>query len=196
MAKKSTRDLILGVAAKLFATAGFRRTTMEIIAAAAGRGRRTVYMYFENKAEIYNAVVDREIALITSPLKDIVSSGTVPEKTVRDYARMRLEGIKSLLDRNPLLMKDFSQSHNRIERLREKLYGQELRIVTPYFKTIVSPGKNPFSADPDALAITFLNMLRGNDRMLAGGGSYKRAVELADVASEIIITGIAAINRK
>jgi len=39
-------------------------------------------------------------------------------------------------------------------------------------------------------------MLRGNDRMLAGGVNYKRAVELADVASEIIITGIEAINRR
>ncbi|MCK7537729.1 MAG: TetR/AcrR family transcriptional regulator [Marinilabiliales bacterium] len=38
---------------------GLRRTTMETIAAAAGRGRRTVYMYFSNKAEIYDAVVDR-----------------------------------------------------------------------------------------------------------------------------------------
>ena len=195
MAKKSTRDLILGVAATLFATAGFRRTTMEIIAAAAGRGRRTVYMYFENKAEIYNAVVDKEIALITSPLKDIISSGFTTEKTVSDYARTRLEGIKSLLDRNPLLMKDFSQSHNRIERLREKLYSQELRIVTPYFKSVVSPGKKP-TTDPEAVAISFLNMLRGNDRKLAGGGNYKKAVELAGIASDIILSGIDAINRR
>lgn len=195
MAKKSTRDLILGVAATLFATAGFRRTTMEIIAAAAGRGRRTVYMYFENKAEIYNAVVDREIALIISPLKDIISSGVPTEKKISRYALTRLEGIKSLLDRNPLLMKDFSQSHNRIERLREKLYSQELRIVTPYFKSIVSPGKKP-AADPEAVAIAFLNMLRGNDRKLAGGGNYKKAVELAEIASDIILSGIEAINRR
>jgi AcrR family transcriptional regulator len=193
MAKKSTRELILGVAATLFATAGFRRTTMEIIAAAAGRGRRTVYMYFENKAEIYNAVVDRELALIISPLKAIISSGVSPEKTVRDYARMRLEGIKSLLDRNPLLMKDFSQSHNRIERLREKLYSLELKIVAPYFKSIASPGKN-HSSDPEAIAISFLNMLRGNDRMLTAGGNYQRAVELADLASDIILTGIESIR--
>jgi len=38
MAKNTTRDLILSVAATLFATAGFRRTTMETIAPAAGRG--------------------------------------------------------------------------------------------------------------------------------------------------------------
>lgn len=194
MAKKSTRDLILGVAATLFATAGFRHTTMEIIAAAAGRGRRTVYMYFENKAEIYNAVVDREIALITSPLKDIISSGGSPEQTIRDYARMRLEGIRSLLERNPLLMKDFLQSHNRVERLREKLYTQELRIVTPWFKKNVPEGQNHFHSDPEAIAITFLNMLRGNDRLLTSGGNYKRAVELADASSSIIITAIDKIN--
>jgi AcrR family transcriptional regulator len=41
---------------------------METIAAAAGRGRRTVYMYFSNKAEIYEAVVESEIRGITVPL--------------------------------------------------------------------------------------------------------------------------------
>lgn len=117
------------------------------------------------------------------------------EKKISGYALTRLEGIKRLLDRNPLLMKDFSQSHNRIERLREKLYSQELRIVAPYFKSIVSPGKKP-AVDPEAVAITFLNMLRGNDRKLAGGGNYEKAVELADIASDIILSGIEAINRR
>ena len=52
--------MIIDVAARLFATVGLRRTTMETIAAAAGRGRRTVYMYFRNKAQIYDAVVEKE----------------------------------------------------------------------------------------------------------------------------------------
>ena len=75
MARRSTRDMILDVAARLFATTGLRQTTIEAIATEAGRGRRTVYMYFANKAEIYEAVVQREIRSIIKPLHDVVSSG-------------------------------------------------------------------------------------------------------------------------
>ncbi|MFZ0471440.1 MAG: helix-turn-helix domain-containing protein, partial [Bacteroidales bacterium] len=74
MARKSTRDMIIGVAAGLFGTVGLRQTTMEIIAAAAGRGRRTVYMYFSNKAEIYEAVVEGELNRIINPLREIAAS--------------------------------------------------------------------------------------------------------------------------
>ncbi|HPE23793.1 MAG TPA: helix-turn-helix domain-containing protein, partial [Bacteroidales bacterium] len=74
MTKRGTREMIVDVAAGLFATVGLRRTTMETIAAAAGRGRRTVYMYFKNKAEIYDAVVDMEIKKITGPLSNLARS--------------------------------------------------------------------------------------------------------------------------
>lgn len=194
MAKQSTRDLILSVAVTLFATAGFRRTTMETIATAAGRGRRTVYMYFGNKAEVYNAVVDREIALIITPLKDIISSGGTQKEIIKKYAIVRLECLRALLKRNPLLLKDFSQSHNRIERLREKLNSLELKIVTSFFTGITLSGKNLAAGDAEALAITFMNMLRGNDRLLTVAGNYDRTVKLAEFAADLVINNLTGLT--
>jgi len=190
MAKKNTRDLILDVAATVFATIGLRRTTMETIASAAGRGRRTVYMYFKNKAEIYNAVVEREIEYITIPLRDIVSSDGPWEETLNRYATVRRERISNLLDRNPLLLKDFSLSHYRVERLREKLYERELQIVIPFFREIVDDKNINGNSEPGYLAISFLNLLRGNDRMLAFTGDKKKAAALSDMAALLIINSI------
>ncbi len=190
MAKKNTRDLILDVASTVFATIGLRRTTMETIASAAGRGRRTVYMYFKNKAEIYNAVVEREIGFITLPLRDVISSDGPWEETLYRYATVRREQISTLLDRNPLLLKDFSLSHYRVERLREKLFERELRIVTPFFGEIVNGMNIKVIAEPGYLAISFLNLLRGNDRILAFPGSHEKAAALSDIAALLIINSI------
>ncbi|MCB9029306.1 MAG: helix-turn-helix transcriptional regulator [Bacteroidales bacterium] len=69
MTKRGTREMIVDVAAGLFATVGLRRTTMETQQRQPAVAGGTVYMYFKNKAEIYDAVVDMEIKKITGPLE-------------------------------------------------------------------------------------------------------------------------------
>ncbi len=121
MARKSTRDMIIGVAAGLFGTVGLRRTTMETIAAAAGRGRRTIYMYFSNKAEIYEAVVEGEMNRIIKPLREIAASEEPFGQVLQNYAVERIRLLKDLGRRNPLLIKDFTQGTSRVEKLKERL---------------------------------------------------------------------------
>uniref|UniRef100_UPI002674FA63 TetR/AcrR family transcriptional regulator n=2 Tax=Duncaniella TaxID=2518495 RepID=UPI002674FA63 len=55
-----TRERLLDVARQLFASNGVERTTMNDIATASDKGRRTIYTYFKNKKEIYDAVIERE----------------------------------------------------------------------------------------------------------------------------------------
>ena len=55
-----TREKLIEVARQLFAHKGVENTTMNDIAAASDKGRRTIYTYFKNKREIYNAVIERE----------------------------------------------------------------------------------------------------------------------------------------
>ena len=55
-----TRDKLIDIARQLFAHKGIENTTMNDIAIAAEKGRRTIYTYFKNKRDIYNAVVETE----------------------------------------------------------------------------------------------------------------------------------------
>ena len=50
-----TRDKLIEVARQLFVHKGIENTTMNDIANASDKGRRTIYTYFKNKKEIYNA---------------------------------------------------------------------------------------------------------------------------------------------
>ena len=125
--------MIIGVAAGLFGTVGLRRTTMETIAAAAGRGRRTIYMYFSNKADIYEAVVEDELNRIIKPLKEIVSSEEPFGLVLQKYTAERIKLLQDLGSRNPLLLKDFAQGMSRVEKLKERLARKELEVITPFF---------------------------------------------------------------
>ena len=52
-----TRTKLVDVARQLFAKNGLENTTMNDIALASGKGRRTLYTYFKSKDEIYYAVI-------------------------------------------------------------------------------------------------------------------------------------------
>ena len=189
MARRSTRDMIIDVAAGLFATTGLRRTTMETIAAAAGRGRRTVYMYFGNKAEIYDAVVEREIMLITGPLSDLVSSAEQFEDVIRRYSEERIRLLDSLIIRNPLLLKDFAQGHSRVERLRAKLHRVELEILNPFFFREIEKGILSGCPVPGDYATIFLNMLRGNDLLITKKDGLSEAIRLSAISADLFLRG-------
>ena len=57
MAVSKTRNLLVDIARQLFAKKGFENTTMNDIAIASEKGRRTLYTYFKSKEEIYYAVI-------------------------------------------------------------------------------------------------------------------------------------------
>jgi AcrR family transcriptional regulator len=186
--------MIIGVAAGLFATVGLRRTTMETIAAAAGRGRRTIYMYFSNKAEIYDAVVDREIKMITGPLRDIVSSVRGFDAVLNRYGEERCIRLYMLVMKNPLLLKDFSQGHSRVEKLRERLNRDELQILTPFFRMNIRHARHPVQPSPEEYAVIFLNLLRGGDRLLTKKDGVDEAIRLSAISTDLFCRGIVSLQ--
>ena len=66
-----TRDKFIEVARQLFARKGVENTTMNDIAAASDKGRRTIYTYFKSKRDIFNAVIESETDQILSRLRHI-----------------------------------------------------------------------------------------------------------------------------
>lgn len=182
--------MIVEVAAGLFATAGLRRTTMETIAAAAGRGRRTVYMYFSNKAEIYDAVVEMEILSITAPLSSLVRTDEPLETILPLYGEERANAIGRLFARNPLLLKDFAQGHSRIERLRDTLQKAEKKILMPLFKKFSAGSIAPGNPSPEDFASLFLHMLRGNDRLMTKTDGLNEAIRLSSLSAWLLLRAI------
>ena len=68
-----TRVLIVDVARRLFAQYGKSHVTMNDIAIASGKGRRTLYTYFRNKDEVYLAVIENELDLLIDRLQVVMA---------------------------------------------------------------------------------------------------------------------------
>ena len=61
MSVSKTRQKLVDVARQLFAKNGIANTTMNDIAVASGKGRRTLYTYFSRKEDVYYAVIESEL---------------------------------------------------------------------------------------------------------------------------------------
>ena len=79
MSVSKTRERLIEVARGLFAHQGLEATTMNDIAAASGKGRRTLYTYFRNKEEIYLAVIEEELARLSTNMTAVLDLELSPE---------------------------------------------------------------------------------------------------------------------
>lgn len=129
MNKESTRDLLLDAAKRQFIKNGFDSVSMMDIARESGMSRRTLYSYFESKAEVYNAAVKRETDLVVAKLRSLVVPGTPPSKKITDYVYGRFSVIKDMVDRNGTLRSFFFRNNWNLEHFRKDLDRQEKQIL-------------------------------------------------------------------
>ncbi|MCA1773618.1 MAG: TetR family transcriptional regulator [Halomonas sp.] len=89
-----TREAILDAAETTFLAQGVARTTLAHIAQAAGVTRGAIYWHFEDKAALFDALLER----VRIPLDEIVDDavqqlGAMPLACLRDIAQRSLAGI-------------------------------------------------------------------------------------------------------
>lgn len=141
-----TRDMLVDVARQLFAKSGVENTTMNDIAQASKKGRRTLYTYFKNKNEVYWAVVESELDHILRSLQEMAAQDLSPEKKLVNYIYTRMEAVKEAVLRNGTLRAEFFRDIWKVEQARKYMDLREMQLIKGILDEGVS--KNVF-AIPD-----------------------------------------------
>ena len=82
MTVSKTKARLVDVARQLFAKMGVENTTMNDIAIASKKGRRTLYTYFKSKEEIYSAVVESELDILSDLMKKVSEKNISPDEKI------------------------------------------------------------------------------------------------------------------
>ncbi|MDD6474091.1 MAG: TetR family transcriptional regulator [Sodaliphilus pleomorphus] len=135
-----TREKLIDVARQLFAHKGVENTTMNDIASASDKGRRTIYTYFKSKTEIFNAVVNREAAIIVDRLAELPDMPLPPEEKLMNFVFMRFEAVKEVVSRNGSLKASFFLDVRRVDRIRRVNAPKEIIILKQILKEGVDAG--------------------------------------------------------
>lgn len=135
-----TRDKFIEVARQLFARKGVENTTMNDIASASDKGRRTIYTYFKSKREIFNAVIESETDQLLSRLRHIVARTSSPEEKLMDYVDCRFEAMKEIVSRNGSLRAGFFRDVRKVDRARKIITKKETALLRDILQEGVDKG--------------------------------------------------------
>lgn len=136
---KTKKDLI-DVARQLFAKKGVENTTMNDIAEASQRGRRTLYTYFRSKQDIYKAVIESELSGLYSRLEEVIKRDIVADEKLLMLAFTRLNAIKDVVTRNGTLRADFFRDIWQVENVRKEFDKKEIFYLESILKDGLDKG--------------------------------------------------------
>ena len=145
-----TRAKLVDVARQLFAKKGVEDTTMNDIAQASKKGRRTLYTYFKSKEQIYMAVVESELEMLSTQMEKAASKPVSPDKKILELIMTHLDAIKMVVYRNGTLRADFFRDIWRVEAMRKEFERKE----TALFRRVLHEGKELNLFDIDNVEIT------------------------------------------
>lgn len=86
----TTRDSILDAAGTLLGRFGYHKTTMDDLAREAGVARRTLYLHFKSKDEIFLARIDRIVERLIAELEKIAAGPGAPDERLRRMLSVRV----------------------------------------------------------------------------------------------------------
>ena len=120
-----TRAEILAAAERVFKKWGSVKTTMEDIAREAGKGKSTLYYYFQSKDEIFESLVTAELKDLLAKAKELAESGTTAREKLIRYLVGSLREINAKSSGYAIIKDELRQNQKFIRKLREIFKEQE-----------------------------------------------------------------------
>ncbi|CAM8622767.1 AcrR Transcriptional regulator [Comamonadaceae bacterium] len=121
----ATRELILDAAERVFYQRGVSRTSLQEIAKEAGLTRGAIYWHFENKGELFYAMMER----VTLPMMARMTEIT-PEDEARPLDKIRRNTAAALQEiaHNPQVRRVFEIAMQKVEYVDEMQEMQQRKI--------------------------------------------------------------------
>ncbi|NUQ73200.1 MAG: TetR/AcrR family transcriptional regulator [Polyangiaceae bacterium] len=152
-----TREAILDATDHLLATRGFRKVTMDDIAAVAGVSRRTVYMYFPSKEEVGLSSIDRVVENTHRRLQEIAAGAGDPAAILREMLIARvLYRIDSVQPYRQSLDELFEAVRPAYMERRRRQWGREVEIIASVLETGRKRRRLAFDDDATSTAVTLI----------------------------------------
>ncbi len=116
--QREKHDLILEAALNVFSVHGFRGSTIDQIAEAAGMSKPNLLYYFASKEDIHRSLIARLLDTWLAPLEGISATGD-PLGEIRGYIRRKLEMARDYPRESRLFANEMLQGAPHIKDMLE-----------------------------------------------------------------------------
>jgi AcrR family transcriptional regulator len=191
--KDDVRDNIVELARVIFSKFGYKKTTMDDIAIAAGKGKSSLYYYFKSKEEVFEAVVESEAATLSKELNKVLNKDIMPQDKLREYILVRLQVIETLSNIMEVIKNKYLTEIECVFGIRKKYDQDEIRML----KVILEEGieKQVFDIkNPELAAEGILTFMKGLQIPLFIDNYLDKTESRLDNILAMLFNGI--LNRK
>lgn len=190
--RENIKDHIVSIATHIFSKFGFKKTTIDDIAQTLGKGKSSIYYYFQSKEEIYREVINREMNILTGEIhRKVIDPSDYPTDKLRNYVLTRMQYLQELVNFNEALRNDYLRNFAFVEKIREKYDQQEHNMVRQILQEGVD--RDVFKLkDLDFAAMTFVTAMKGLELALFIKNEYSmdELKERLDEMLRIIFYGL------
>ncbi|MDD2387339.1 MAG: TetR/AcrR family transcriptional regulator [Bacteroidales bacterium] len=187
--KDITRENIINAASLAFSKFGYKKTSLDDIAALTNVSKTGLYYYFKNKEEVFNEVIKKEAKRMQESLIDVVSQETKPIDKIIAFINERMDFLAQISNYYSALRHDLLEQLDTINKNRLEFYKIELQVLTK----ILEEGNfiKDFSVENvDETAKTILLILISLEIPLFGTADIKNYHNTLDRLINICLYGI------
>lgn len=181
--ESAARRRILAAATQVFGSYGFNKSTVQEIAAAANVSKPLFYRHFENKHDVYEAVIDR---VFVDWHEAMIEQVTRSSGTTFDALRVLFVGALEYAQARPLLNHLLTRDSQLLLSTQSDVWDRACRALRSLIEQILRRGieagevRADISVEHMADLLTEINFVYTN-RQLHAGMAIDRALA-ADVA--------------
>lgn len=183
---------ILVAAKSLFGKFGLKKTTIEDISAASGKGKSTLYYYFPGKNEIFEAVVKLEMKTVIRNLRETVYAAVSAKGKLKAFLTTQSEAIQELRSLYKVLFEDIIECRKMLMPLRLKYEQTQIEMITDIIRIGMFNGE--FKELPDEhirkLSLVVIIAFRGLQYPLSIHPAEIRPQEYFEALVDMLVEGI------
>lgn len=183
---------ILSTAKSLFAHHGLKKTTMEDIANALGKGKSTLYYYFPGKTEIFEAVVKEELKNLLRITNQAIGLAETAKEKLKAYSRTRMRVMAKFHNLSSVVYEDIFKHIGVVLKLKQKHDEIQINLIKEILKGGVLSGEFKSLADPDIelFSFTLVAAFRGIELPLSASHFVKNYENGPELLVDIMVDGI------
>ncbi|HYQ56793.1 MAG TPA: TetR/AcrR family transcriptional regulator [Draconibacterium sp.] len=125
----NSKQQIIEAAGITFERYGFKKTSMDDIAFAAGKGKSSLYYYFKNKEEVFEAVVAHEADILVNEINLSINASTSAIDKLRNYVTTRMKRFVQRGNLTTALNDNFLATFSFIEKIRNNYRDFEVEMI-------------------------------------------------------------------
>lgn len=159
------REQIIDAAREVFRQYGFRKATMDEIAARVGKQKGALYYYFPGKEELFKAILEREADLFRQELVKAYSSFRKASDKLKAYVKARMLKIRQLANYYEAIKNDYLSHLSFINDVRSRFESDETALIQSFIYEGIVNGEFE-TKEPYLAAVAIVIAMKGLEEPL------------------------------